>query len=85
MEETKVLNEVEVNEVEITEEPAKKNRFVAFIKKNAKYAAYMAASVAAGAVGDKFGLYKGFERLSTEEAAELVDAVSETVENVTEF
>lgn len=84
MEETKVLNEVEVNEVEITEEPAKKNRFVAFVKKNAKYAAYMAAIVAAGAVGYTFGLYKGFKNIDTEEAAELVDTVSETLENVTE-
>lgn len=85
MEETKVLNEVEVNEVEITEEPAKKNRFVAFVKKHAKDVAFMAAIVAAGAVGYTFGLYKGFKNIDTEEAAELVDTVSETLENVTEF
>ena len=83
MEETKALNEVEVNKVEITEEPAK-NKFVVFVKKHAKDVAFMAAIAVAAGVGYKFGLYKGFKNISTEETSDLVDAVSDAIE-FTEF
>lgn len=85
-EETKDMMEVETEIEEVCEETeVKTNKFVSFVKNHKKDLVYMTMIVGAGIAGYKLGVsHSSFQPMTSDEVNNVVELVSDVVEDIAE-